>query len=141
FERSLSNRISHVVLYEYKAVPNPDPTKFALIGSSVLPDVVKSKFEAGMSSKSGGSETRALATASATTPRATPGREKDKDKDKDKDTEKKGPRRTEFIILFVWYEPTPSDDRLETKPAAGGGSKPTGPVGLPSAGGAPGLPK
>lgn len=43
--------------------------------------------------------------------------------------------RTEFVIVFVWREPTPSDDLLdkteEAPPAAGGG-------GMPSSGGAPG---
>jgi type IV pilus assembly protein PilM len=45
--------------------------------------------------------------------------------------------RTEFIVLFVWKEPTPSDAlRGDTGAATGtGGAKPGGPGGVPKAGG------
>jgi hypothetical protein len=65
-----------------------------------------------------------------------------KDKEKEKDVKpKEGHQRTEFIILFIWQEPTPSDalrgidDTSGTGGAAGGaggtgGSPP--PAGQPS---------
>lgn len=148
FDKSIANRISHVVLYDSKAVTNPDPAKFALIGTSVLPDLVKSggNWQSLLANAGGNAGEFGRGPGGGGGPGAfAPGmmmKEKggaavggEKEKEKEKDTDRRGPRRTEFVILFIWNEPTPSDDRMERPTATpqgqqgGPGAGPGGPMG------------
>jgi hypothetical protein len=53
-----------------------------------------------------------------------PGMSGDRTRNPDAELPETGPRRTEFIVLFVWKEPTPSDDLrgLAAGPDGSGGS-------------------
>jgi hypothetical protein len=50
--------------------------------------------------------------------------------------------RTEFVILFIWYEPTPSDALRGMGEAPAGKGAPKGPAGFKGSGmpGKPGMP-
>jgi len=150
WDNVITNKISHVLIYDYKPGSLDDPTKFELIGGSVLDRLVtssggsqgqqsgKKDAGAGMSlgvggggGGSGGGWTPLFATGSAggaskggggagagggNLGGGNLGVVSGKSTTSTADKKNAGPERTEFIILFVWKEPTPSDTKDANAP-------------------------
>lgn len=137
------SRLSHVILYEYNAVPDPEPGKFLLIDRSALPELVKSGgrwaslltggLTAGGGGGMGGRPEMGRPDAGRMMPGPRPAgtpnpqaRPEGAD-----DGNRKGLRRTEFIVLFVWNEPLSQDFSGEATAGTEGGmpGMPGGPPG------------
>jgi type IV pilus assembly protein PilM len=145
----VGSHVSHVVLYEYNAVPDPQSGKFQLIEKSVLPELVRptgrwSSLMAGGLAGGGGAGGRgemgggpgmpgrhppppgpAPANPNAVPPEGGVA-----------DDARKGLRRTEFVVLFIWQEPLSKDNDFTGDASAvpeGGmpGGMPGGPAGAP----------
>ena len=174
----ITDRVSHVVLYDFKTVENPDPTQFEIIGSRVLDQLIgggaagaapgamsgggaagglTGKFGAGgggAGARAGGGPWSPLTNGTlgggggnrsgmnTAGPGTAPGGVKMGGRQGGNVSEeggggipggaksvvrpggdvavvKKGSHtRTEFIVLFVWKEPTPSDALLQPETAA-----------------------
>ncbi|MCS6850138.1 MAG: type IV pilus assembly protein PilM [Gemmataceae bacterium] len=134
---AIKGRISHVFLYAYNPVRNPDPARFELIHRSYLRDLIAGgKFEepgtmpgtglppgtqsldlgldrsrnrwkpvGGVGtapSRPADDQGGANSPSETTTPRA------------DIEVKKGQIVRTEFVIMFVWDEPTPSDKYVQS---------------------------
>jgi type IV pilus assembly protein PilM len=159
WDNVITNKISHVLIYDYKPGSLDDPTKFELIGGSVLDRLVTSSgssqgqqggkkdaggglggmgglgggqgsggwtplFGGGSSgggSKGGGGAGAAgggLGGGNVGGGNLGGGNLGGLGKSTTSAADKKnaGPERTEFIILFVWKEPTPSDPKDANAP-------------------------
>lgn len=121
-ENPIAGKISHVFLAHSKAVENPDPVRFQLINRSALSELIgiaapkkdgenialDPAIEAVVAPRRGwksigGVGTEEKGTGSVLSSAA----EENKPRDPNKKPE---PTRTEFILIFVWREPTPSDE-------------------------------
>jgi type IV pilus assembly protein PilM len=136
------SRVSHVILYEYNAVPDPESGKFLLIDRSVLPELVKSGgrwsslLTGGMSTGGMGGRRGEMGGAMpgpGRVPPAMPNNPGAIRPEGGEEGNRKGLRRTEFIVLFVWNEPLSQDFSGE---ASLGGTE----SGMPGPGNMPAMP-
>jgi hypothetical protein len=118
----IGGKLSHVCLYRVQEIANPEPGVFPLIKDSFLAallGVARTK-EGELPTGAGARiQWKPLGSESANVLKAgdinaAPKTAKD-------DKEKKEMRRTEFVITFVWQEPTPADE-VKSSALAGGGT-------------------
>jgi type IV pilus assembly protein PilM len=119
----VGSRVSHVILYEYNAVPDPESGKFLLISKSVLPELLKGRGWTSGLDGAGGAGEGAMSRRPSGMPAIAmpaPGRPDVARPDGDEGN-RKGLRRTEFVILLVWNEPLATEYLGEAAPEAGPG--------------------
>ena len=127
----VGSRVSHVILYEYNAVPDPQPGKFQLIEQSVLPGLVRggrwaSLMAGGIAHGGGMGRGEGGMPGRPAGPVAQPGG--NPARPDGEEGARKGLRRTEFIVLFIWNEP------LSNPEFAGEAAAEGGPMGGPMGG-------
>lgn len=122
----VGSRVSHVLLFEYNAVPDPEQGKFLLIDRSVLPQLIRSGGRwASLTGGGGGAGAReGFPGGAGPGPGPVhvrpplPGGEKARPEGDE--NSRKGLQRTEFIVLLVWNEPLSQDFSPEPGAAAEG---------------------
>jgi type IV pilus assembly protein PilM len=129
--RLVGAKVSHIILYSYNKVEDPQRGKFEVIGTSVLPELVRtssapwaSLLEGGVAAGNAGR--RGPEMAGPVHPRpggpGVPGGKPD-------DHKIGGAARGEFVVLFVWAEPLRKDYSGEAPAEGAGPGGPGGPGG------------
>ncbi|MFN4261515.1 MAG: type IV pilus assembly protein PilM [Gemmataceae bacterium] len=137
---SVGSRVSHVFLYRTQSVDNPDPDKFSLIDKNFLPTLIPLReprreettpdapaipgvpgaapapavpavpFTASASDRKRFGWMSLLRPSTATKDDQPIFIDPSQPAKEDSSRPQQGLRRTEFVIMFVWREPTPSDE-------------------------------
>ncbi len=125
-EEPIGGKVSHVVLYRIKEIANPEPGVYPLIKDSyVAPLVGAAPFA--KPGESPPANAAAIGDRAGWQPIGSPAANVLKPGDASAknllDTGEKPKKveltRTEFVVLFIWKEPTPSDEVVSETPPAG----------------------